>query len=390
MKTHEAASKARAASRATAVLTVCHVAASTLNFSYYRNLATALAARGVRVICGALRDDEAPSWLPDAPTVDYFELGASSRSSYPIAAGRLARRLRRDRVDILQTHLVDAAAVGLVAATASRTPIVVTRHHLDEHWLLRKPLFVQLDRLYTRLANRTVVPSAAAKRHMTVAEGLRGDRIDIVHIGVDADALSRGDGSAEIRAELGIPSDAFVVGCVGRVFPLKGHRYLLSAVAELSRTAPDVRLLVVGAGDLDEIGRVAQELGICDRVVLAGFRRDVAACMHAIDVLAHPSLSDAFPQVVLEAMAAARPVVATNVGGIPELVIDTKTGFLIPPATAPALVQAIRRLYESPDLRATLGIAGHRRAHDHFSIEKMVDSQIAVYEKVTASLRRGY
>jgi glycosyltransferase involved in cell wall biosynthesis len=370
-------------------LTICHLCATSVDSAYFRDMAIALAARGVRMLCGTVGRGEVPSWLRDAPAAEYFALGASSRSSYPIAALRLARRLRRDRVDILQTHLVDAAAVGLVAATVTRMPVIVTRHHLDEHWLLGKRLFVHLDRLYARLASRTVVPSFAVKRHMTLVEGLREDQIDVVHLGIDAGALSGGDRSKEIRRELGIPSHAFVVGCVGRVVPLKGHRYLLSAIGELSRTAPDVRLLVVGSGDLEQISRVARELGIAERVVLAGFRRDVAACMQAIDVLVHPSLSDAFPQVILEAMAAARPVVATNIGGIPELVIDRKTGYLVQPANPPALARAILRLHENSELRSTIGGAGHRRAREHFTIERMVDAHIAIYERVAAASSRG-
>jgi glycosyltransferase involved in cell wall biosynthesis len=185
-----------------------------------------------------------------------------------------------------------------------------------------------------------------------------------------------------VRAELGLGSEDFVVATLSLLRPEKAHDVTLAAVGQLVERFPTLRLLVVGDGPgRDEVERAAAPLG--DRVVLAGYRTDAMETLDAIDVLVNPSRSDAFPTSLLEAMAAGVPVVASAVGGIPEIVDDGITGLLIDaPPRADALADAIARLVDDAELRRRLGAAGEDRFEREFAAAGWAERLRDLYEEV--------
>jgi len=371
-------------------MTVLHFCSTTVDTPYFAKLCSGLSAAGVSTVVGSLSEAKPPPWLGHATELRSLALGARSRRDYPRAVVQLARLLRRARVDVMQTHLFDAGLVGLFAARLARTPVrVVTRHHLDESWLMGRRVHVALDRWMARSADVVVVPSRAVRDHMVSREGLSGDNIEVIYLGYDFAELTAGEEDREhIRRELGLGS-SFVVGCVARFFKNKGHRYLFAACRELAAEITDLRLLLLGSGDREGIEAMIREHGLDGRVVLAGYRRDIPACMRGMDLLVHPSLSESFGQVIVEAMAAGTAVVATEVGGVPEIVTHGETGLLVPPRDPGAIVRAVRELYRQPDLRRRLALAGRESVRARFSIERMVDLQLRCYHRWLARSRNG-
>lgn len=345
-------------------------------------MANGLRAAGDRISLVSLVPCEAPPWLDDRTC--FSTLGARSRGAYPWVVARLASWLRHERVDVLHLHLFDATLVGLAAARIARTPVVCAmRHHTDEHWLLGKRAHVWIDRVAARAADHVVVPSQALRAHMREREGLTVP-VDVVHIGFDFGALERHAARAHgVRVELGL-GDAWTICCVGRLTPAKGLHELLEALALLE---PDARLVLAGQGETAWLEERARELGVADRVLLAGFRSDAPAVMAACDVLAHPSHSDSFPQVLVEAMGVGTPVIASRVGGIPEIVEDGRTGVLVAPRESRSLADALRRLRSDPPLAAALAAAAGERVRAEFSAAAMVDRQLGLYRGWLAEVR---
>ncbi|MBI3493195.1 MAG: glycosyltransferase, partial [Acidobacteria bacterium] len=267
-----------------AALRVCHVCGTTLESHYFANLGRGLHARGLTVSGVSLIDPVAPAWLREIGG-EYLWLNAPRKTAYAGDVLRLARWLRARDVDIVQTHLVDGAIAGIAAARLARVPLVIlTRHHTREVEMIGTRFHVWCDRVLTRCADRVVGLSQAVKTQMVTREGAPPDKIDIFDQGFDFDALgATDDDRARVRAELGLES-SFVVGCVARFFRTKGHRYLFAAVRELAREIPNLRLLLLGGGDRAFIEAMVRDAGIGDRVIFAGYRRDVPACMRAMDV----------------------------------------------------------------------------------------------------------
>jgi glycosyltransferase involved in cell wall biosynthesis len=364
---------------------VCHFSATTLEGHYFRNMARGLSSHGVQVIAGSLNSAPLPGWWKKDPHgVACFSLGASSRTRYPAAVLRLAQLLRRRHVDVLQTHLFDGAAVGIPAARMARVPLlIVTRHHCDEHWLLSRPLHVRIDRAMTRLADRVIVPSAAVRELMVAREHSDASRIEIIHHGLDIDEFTPEIGARQrIRGEFGL-GNSFVVGSVGRLVPGKGLNDLFAAASLLRPTVDRLRILILGDHP-DHTNRLAivhdaERLGLGDDVIFAGHRSDVAACMQAMDVLAHASLSEALPLVLIEAMAVGLPVVASDVGGVPEIVQANRTGLLVPPHDPTALANAITTLYRDSELRRRYSAEARLVARERFTAERMVREHLDCY-----------
>ena len=204
-----------------------------------------------------------------------------------------------------------------------------------------------------------------------------------MHNGVE---LDRRTAAADVRDELGIPPSAPLVGEVARLCDVKGQRELIAALVSV----PEARLVLVGV-DLERAGafqtdleREADSLGVRERVVFAGRRSDAAELLGQFDVVALPSRTEGLPLVLLEAMARSRVVVATPVGGTPELVVDGETGFLVPPGDTDALASAIRRLLADEPLRARMGEAGRRRVAERFDAATMCRRVLALYDEVVA------
>jgi glycosyltransferase involved in cell wall biosynthesis len=186
-----------------------------------------------------------------------------------------------------------------------------------------------------------------------------------------------------LRARLGVPPSAPIAVSIGRHVPEKGYRHLVDGAARLERTKPDVHWILVGDGELrGELEAQAQRLGLVSHVHFTGWRDDVAEMLALADVFVLPSESEGFGRVLVEAMAMGRPVVATNVGGIPDIVLDGETGLLVEPANAAALADAVRALVDEPARAARLGAAGRVRAESTFSLGAHVDAVERVYEEV--------
>jgi glycosyltransferase involved in cell wall biosynthesis len=309
--------------------------------------------------------------------VDVADVGRTYRIDGVL---RLARLLRRERADVLHTHTL--AAANVLSRTAGRlAPVPVVSHlHIANHFRpATRVLLANLDNATARFAAALVAVSEDTRR--AYDEQGYPQRIRVVYNGVAATSADPNG----LRNELSIPVDAPLVAEVGRLCDVKGQRELIDAVARL----PGAHAVFVGA-DLEQGGAYeralrtrAEQLGVADRVVFAGFRDDAARVVAAADVFALPSWTEGLPLVVLEAMALGRPVVATTVGGTPELVADGETGLLVPPRDVEALTAALKRVLDDDGLRRRLGEAGRRRVAEHFSSEAMTREILAVYDEVT-------
>jgi glycosyltransferase involved in cell wall biosynthesis len=298
---------------------------------------------------------------------------------------RLVRLLRRRRVDVLHTHTALAANVLSRVAGRLAGVAVVSHLHIENHFRanrLARAVHTALDNASARLAARVIAVSADT-RDSLVEQGYPPGLVEVVHNGIDVEgeAARRANG---LRAELGVPEGTPLVGELARLCDVKGQRELIEAAA----LVPDVHVVIAG-DDLEQGGayrdllvRLARERGVSERVHFLGYRADSGALLDQLDVVVLPSWIEGLPLVVLEAMAHARPVVATSVGGSPELVADGETGLLVPPRDPRALADAVRSLVADPERARRLGLAGRGRAEREFSEAAMTARVLEVYDAV--------
>jgi glycosyltransferase involved in cell wall biosynthesis len=286
-------------------------------------------------------------------------------------AVRLAVLLRRERIDLVNTHtLFVGDQLSRLAAMLARVPIVA-HAHIDERFAARKPV-AAVQRLLANLTARRCAAIIAVSDHVrqTLVEQGTPDRlIRVIRNGVRI-------GESPIS-----PPGRLELLCAARLAPVKGQSLLLEALAEF----PEARARFAG-DDLErggeyrrELEQLASDLGVADRVAFLGRRDDLRSLIEAADVVVLPSHMEGLPLVVLEAMERGRAVIATAVGGTPEVVADGETGLLIEPGSVAAIVGAIRRLRDDAPLAAALGAAGRRRVERHFTFEQTAIQTLAVF-----------
>lgn len=339
------------------------------------SLAAKLRERGhqVEVICPRgrpLAGELAARGLPRRCPVTFGKLD-------PIMLGRLVWWLRRERVEVIHTHLSTASLLGSMAARLAGVPALATVHGLN-------------TRTCYNWAHAIIAVSNAVKQHL-VAQGLPADRITVIHNGIDLRAFARPDASEQVRQSWGIPADAPVLVTVGRLAPAKGHADLLHAFALLLRDPRwrPVRLLVVGAGPLGHSLRdLAVRLGVAEQVVFTGFQREVLPFLQAAAIFVLPSVQEGLSLAALEAMALAKPVVACRVGGTPEVVVDGQTGLLVAPGQPAELARALACLLSDPPRARAMGLAGQQRVREAFDLDQMVSRIEEVYRRLVASRGR--
>lgn len=295
--------------------------------------------------------------------------------------GRLAAALRAARPDIVHTHLVHADLYGLPAAGRADVPHAISSRHNDNPFRRRAGLKA-LNRRVMRRADRVIAISGALAGFVREVEGIEAGKVVTVRYGLEPPAQDLESGRQAARAAWGIEDAAPVVGFFGRLIEQKGVDTLLEAWAQVSRQYPAARLVIVGDGkERPALEARAAALGLSG-VRFAGWAPDAACLMPGCDIIAMPSRWEGFGLVALEAMAAARPLVTSRVSALPEIVVDLKTGLLVPPDDPPALAEAISGLLADPAWAGAMGQAGRARLAEAFSPERMIAETLAVYEDV--------
>jgi glycosyltransferase involved in cell wall biosynthesis len=298
-----------------------------------------------------------------------------ARAFDPRAFARILRRARRDRPDVLHTHLVHADFHGLPAGRLARVPALVSTKHGFNAFRDRKT-FATADRAVASLADVHVAISAGLARYLAESEGFDAASFEVVHYGIEA--------GAEPTPLPGAPRLAIV----GRLIPIKGHDVLLRAVARARERLSGLTLEIAGDGELGgELRATAKRLGLEDAVTFLGRVAPVAPVLERAEVVVVPSFGEGFGMVALEAMERGRPVIASDVGGLPEIVDEGRTGMLVPPGDVEALARAIAELADDPARAAAMGEAGRTRALAEFSQDRCTERIAALYGTALAAGR---
>jgi glycosyltransferase involved in cell wall biosynthesis len=288
---------------------------------------------------------------------------------------RLVKLIRAEQPDIIYLHSRRGADLwGGVAAYMTGKPCVLCRRvdNPESRWqvAIKYKLFDH------------VIAISEGIRNILISEGLAPQKVTCVRDAVDPQPYLKKVSRDAFLQEFNLPDDALVIGMVAQLIHRKGHRYLIQAVDHLYRDYPNLRVILFGKGPLEEeIVRDISQRGLSHIIQLAGFRNDLPKWLGGVDVLAHPADMEGLGVSLLEAAAAAIPIVASRVGGLPEAVLDGVTGTLIEPGDVPALTIALKRLLDSAELRETMGEAGRNRILNEFSVDEMVQDTLKVFQR---------
>jgi glycosyltransferase involved in cell wall biosynthesis len=309
-----------------------------------------------------------------------------------LATMRLARILRAERPTILHTHTAKAGAVGRAAALLagrSRPPIIVHTFHghvlrgyFGRSWT---GFFRLLERQLARITDALVAVSPEVRDELVALGVAPASKFRVIRLGIELDARISPDGTAraETRRAMGIPDRRFVVGWIGRMTGVKRTDAVLRGFRALRDEGIDAVLCMVGDGpDRDGVEELAGELGVIRHCLFPGYQEDVGSFFSAFDVFVLPSGSEGTPVTAIEALASGCPVVATRVGGVPDVVDDGVDGFLVEPAAADELASRLVQLARDPELRARMGDAGRERMRTRYAVDRLVDDVDRLYREL--------
>ncbi len=287
---------------------------------------------------------------------------------------RLSRILHRNPVDILHLNTPRPMVTGALAAWVRGVPVrVISRRVIF-------PLKSQLSRYKYRFCVDEIVCVSSSIRESLIDQGLEPSRISVIHEGVDTESFDRLEAESSFREK----SPTVLIAIVAHLSGEKGHADLLRAFSRLSER-DSARLIIFGDGPLrSELESLTESLGLGATVVFAGFRKDVDALIKKMDIFCLPSHSEGLSSAILAAMAAHLPVIATDVGGSPELVVPGETGLLVPPGNPEALARALSQLIASPSMRSKFGDAGRSRLEKMFTVSAKLDASEALYDRLLA------
>lgn len=294
----------------------------------------------------------------------------------------LGNFIRRNGIDIVVTHSGIDSWVGAFAARLGRCHLVRTRH-------LNLPLHRRWYNFVHYLADRIVTSGEVMRQNLVVNCGFPEAQVVSIPTGLDLSRFRPVRTRSQVRQELGLDETHFVVLMVGVIRSVKRHEVALRAFVQLQREVPEARLLLAGEGPMaKQMQDLAQSLGLADSVRFLGHREDVPDLMGAADCLLLTSRSEGVPQVLTQGLHCDLPIVATAVGGVPEVVIHEKTGLLVQPEDIAGVAAALARLRREPEFAATLAAAGKRHVEHKFSLEAMLDATENLYAEIGAGACR--
>ena len=304
------------------------------------------------------------------------------RMDWFAARRKIGELIEKYKVDLIHAH--DTNSIVLVGVRRKRWPCACVASPYGwwetwyrfraraNHWVERNLALPNFDRVIT-VSNdmKTKILRGRTKE----------DKIRVIHTGLDLTRFDSGGSRPEVRRKLGIPDEAIVAGTVSRLFPEKGHRYLLDAVKILANEIPTLRLLIVGTGDLMRpLENYASELGLRSRVTFTGFYDDLPGALRGMDIFVQPSVQEeGFPTAILEAQLAKRPVIASDIGGARETFDAGNAGLLVPPKNVNALADALRALAKDPERCVRMGERGRAFVEQRFTLSAMTAKVTETY-----------
>ncbi len=338
---------------------------------------TGLRAAGYRTALVAQPDGELAKRMAESTDV----IGLPLKNELDLtAAWRLSRIIQRTRPDVIHAHDPHGVATAALALSwggiGIRPPLVASRR-VDFHMKgssLSRWKYRQVD---------LFIAASHAIADILVADGVPRDRIITIHEGIDVEHVDAAP-AADIHAEFWLPHQAPIAGNIAALVPHKGQRHFIDAARLVIQKLPEVHFLIVGDGELrDSLAHHVKELGLEKHIILTGFRPDVLSLLKSFDMFVMSSITEGLGTSLLDAMAARKAIAATDVGGIPEVVEDGRTGLLVPPRNPRALADAMLQILQNEPMRTKFGEAGRRRVEAKFGADRMVHETIGVYQRLT-------
>lgn len=347
------------------------------------SLAKSLNYNGTKSWIGAINNFHNPHLevIEEAKKVNIPTVVIKSKGKFDITAiKQIIEAIRKFNIDIIHTHNYKANMIGFLAAKKTKVPIMSTLHgYIGNNFKLR--CYERIDRFMLRFFNKVVFVDDS------LARCLRNGLVNsiVINNGINISSQATGH-KTQVKGGLGIKEDELVIGSAGRLSKEKGHRYLIEAFARIVKKHSGVKLLIVGNGlQYQRLVDSVQQLGIEGNVIFAGYQEDMDKVYRGIDILVQPSLREGVPLAILEAMSYGLPVVATNVGGVANLIRNRETGLLINPASSKEIYNALLNLLEDKKLREELGQNAKQFVKENYSLDRMVNSYKRVYQEVLNS-----
>jgi glycosyltransferase involved in cell wall biosynthesis len=289
---------------------------------------------------------------------------------------KLRKMIHAEQISVIHAHEFAMNSYGSILSAIAGVPVITTVHgknYYHEKW--RRRFAYRLIARWSRM----VAVSEDIRNFLITQVGIKQDHVLTIRNGIDVKAYAGRFG--EDRAQTKERRE-YVIGSVGSLYPVKGHTYLLKAFAIVHKTQPDVICKIAGRGHLlAQLQAEVADLGIANQVEFLGLRDDIPQFLQGIDVFVLPSLSEGLPLSILEAMAAGKPVIATNVGGVSEVVQDRRTGFIVPPKDPEGLANRILQVMADQSMAEALGRAGREKVERDFSLNTMTKQYEALYEE---------
>ena len=302
-----------------------------------------------------------------------------STSRNPLSIYKLYKLLKRHKFDIIHTHAYSAGTIGRVSAFLAGVPVIISHNHSVYDYYNK--FYHLVEWILSLVTDRVICISEVVNRFVNKTQMINAGKLITIHNGIDDVCDVTEKSSSYLKKELGIPIKHSVVGTIAHLEEHKGLKYLLKAASLLLASRSDISFLFVGEGTLKgELKKLCVDLKIEKDVIFAGERSDIPGLLFSIDIFVLPSLREGLPLAILEAMACGKPVIATNVGGIPEVLKDGENGILVSPKDPEALYRAMNELLDNRKKREKMGRKGKRVCDESFRAKIMVENIEGLYD----------
>ena len=312
-----------------------------------------------------------------------------------VALASMVQLMRRLKPDVVHTHMAKAGTVGRLAAHICGVPLIVHTYHghvfHSYFGRLKTRVFLTIERALALATDRIIVLGDGQRNEIASYGVAPATKLEPIRLGLELrQFLDAEQARGSLRRELGIPATTPLIGIVARLVPVKAHETFFEAAQHVLKMEPEARFLVIGDGERRaELEAMVKQLGIEDAMSFLGWRRDMRAVYADLDVVALTSLNEGSPVALIEALASARPVVSTGVGGVPEVVMNGVTGLTVPPSNPEAMAGAILSLWREPELAQRLANAGRRHVYPRYDASRLVDDVRTLYLRELASRGRA-